>query len=446
MYDLIIIGSGPGGYIAAERAGAKKLKTLLIEKEKLGGVCLNWGCIPTKTLLNSAKLYYQCNTLDSFGVKASGASYDFSKAMEWKAEVVSTLQGGIASLMKRFNVDVKYGTAHIVSRNKVNVDGTVYEAKAIIVATGSEAALPPIPGLDGDNVVTNREILSLDTLPKKLAVIGGGVIGVEFATYFSKVGVEVSVIEMLDEILPSIDKEASKELRKSMKGVNFHLSNKVVRVEKDAVIHVDKDGNEKRTECDLVLCATGRIPNTKDLGLEAAGVDTERGWIKVDDTMRTNVSSIYAIGDVTGRSLLAHSASRMGEVAVAHIAGEKDVMRYEAVPGVVYTFPEVASVGVTEAEAREKGLKVKTAKFPMKANGRFLAENGRHPGFCKVIADAETDVILGVHLFGQYSSEIISSAVLMIEAELRTADVRETVFPHPTVSEVIRDTLFGMVH
>lgn len=446
MYDLIVIGAGPAGYIAAERAGHMGKKVLLIEKEHLGGVCTNWGCIPTKSLLNAAKHFVYGKEAAQFGVHFDNPVFNFSEAMAWKNETVETLRKGIAFLMKQGKVEVVKGEADFSVPQKnagvktVKVGEEIYEAENLLLATGSTAFVPPVPGADGENVVTNREILSLDKLPSKLAVIGGGVIGVEFASFFSSVGVEVHVVEMMDEICPMMDSEAALLLRKKMSSVDFQLGAKVTEVTK-AGVKYEKTGKEFFIEADLVLMSVGRRPVTA--GLEKLGLDINRQGVVVDEKMRTNLPGVYAAGDVTGKSLLAHSASRMAEVAVMDMfsgsAASANIMRYNAVPWAVYTNPEVAGCGLTEKEASEAGYNIKTASMQMRANGRFLAEHGKDSGFCKVIADADTNLILGVHMIGAVSSEIIGTAAGFIEAELRVQDIREIIFPHPSVSEIIKD-------
>ena len=441
MYDLIVVGGGPAGYVAAERAGHMGKKVLLAEKEHLGGVCTNYGCIPTKSLLNAAKHFIYGKESARFGVHFDNPRFDFSEAMAWKNETVETLRKGIAFLMKQGKVDVVNGTAEFPSAVsggtvKVIVDGTEYEGANLLIATGSSAAVPPIPGADGPNVVTNREILSLEKLPEKLAVIGGGVIGVEFASFFSSVGTEVHVIEMMDEICPMMDSEAAALLRKQMGDVDFQLGARVTAVTPTGVQYI-KDGSEGFVEADLVLMSVGRRPNTA--GLEKMGLDIGKTGINVDERMKTNLPGVYAAGDVTGKSLLAHSASRMAEVAVAGMFGTGSIMRYNAVPWAVYTLPEVAGCGLTEAEAKEAGYNVKAASMQMRANGRFLAEHGKDAGFCKVVSDADTGLVLGVHMIGAVCSEMIGTAAAFIEAELRIQDIREIIFPHPSVSEIIKD-------
>ena len=442
QYDLIVIGAGPGGYIAAERAGEAGQKVLLIEKDNLGGVCTNWGCIPTKSLLNSAKLYKKALHGEEYGVSAGSVSFSLEKAMAHKQDTIDTLRKGIAFLMKKNKVDVVFAEAEVTSPKTVTADGNEYGFKNLIVASGTTAFVPPIPGADLPHVVDNKGILNVEKLPQNLVVIGGGVIGVEFASFFSAVGVKVSVVEMVDEIIPLMDGEFSKTLRKSMPKVDFYLKAKVTKIDAKKV-YFEKDGAETALDADLVLMAVGRRPVT--MGLDKIGLDVAPQGIRVDEQMRTNLPGIYAIGDVNGRSLLAHSASRMAEVAVNTILGRPDRMRYSAVPWAVYTDPEAAGCGLTESQAKEQGYNVKCGSMPMRANGRFLAEQGKkEPGMCKVVVDADSDVILGVHILGSYSSEIIHSAAAMLEMELRVQDVKEIIFPHPSVSEIIKDALWAL--
>ncbi len=442
-YDLIVIGAGPGGYVAAERAGEMGKKVLIIEKAHMGGVCTNWGCIPTKSLLNSAKHYHYAQDSAKFGVHCSDVSFNLSEAMAWKQEVIETLRAGIHFLMKKNKVDVALGEAKFISRDTVEVDGTVYTGKNIMIATGSSPFVPPIPGAQNDIVMTSKDILSIDRIPERLVVIGGGVIGVEFSSLFSNIGSEVTVIEMMPEILPMMDIEFAKLMRREMKQVKFKTGCKVEEILADGVVYTDAKGKRQTVNADAVLLSVGRRPNTA--GLEELGLDIARGGVVVDEKMRTNLPGVYAVGDVNGRSLLAHSASRMGEVAVNTMFGIEDTMRYNAIPWAVYTMPEAAGCGITEQEAKDKGIKVKCASAQMRSNGRFLAEHGKRAGgLCKVVADADTNVILGIHLLGAVSSEMIHSASVIIEAELRTQDVKEIVFPHPSVSEIIKDVCFAL--
>jgi len=444
MYDLIVIGSGPGGYVAAERAGHMGKKVLIIEKDNLGGVCTNHGCIPTKCLLASAKHYSHALHGESFGVTCGDVKFSLEKAMARKADVIDQLRKGIAFLMKSGKVDVIMGEARMKSRSSVEVmngdKAGVYEGKNILIATGSRPFVPPIPGKDSDIVVTSTEILEIKEIPGKLVIIGGGVIGLEFASFFSQIGTEVTVVEMMDEVAPLMDPEFSKLLRQQLKPVDFKLSCKVEGIEGKRVKYTDKSGKTDFLEADLVLMSVGRRPNTE--GLDGMGLDVSPRGVAVDERMATNLPGVWAIGDVTGKSLLAHSASRMAEVAVANMFGGSQIMRYEAIPWAIYANPEAAGCGLTEKDAKEKGIKVKTGSMQFVANGRFLAEYGKERGLCKVIVDAETDRILGVHMLGGICSEIIHSASVMIEDELRVQDVKEVIFPHPSMSEIVKDALW----
>jgi dihydrolipoamide dehydrogenase len=458
MYDVAIIGGGPGGYLAAERLGHLGKKVLLIEKAYLGGTCLNVGCIPTKTLLNSAKNYAHALEAHKFGVKVDGVSYDWSAMIAWKKDVIEKLRGGIASQMKRFKVDVVEGSGSIVGRGKVRATpssgGPVaeYECKAILVSAGSAPFAPPIPGSkDNPKVVDSTGLLDIGAVPKKLCVIGGGVIGVEFASLFAALGSTVAVVEMMDEIVPFMDKEQAPILRRAMKGVEFKLGCKVEKLEGATVHYTTKAGAAEKVEADLVLMAVGRRPVVAGWGAETVGLDVTPKGVAVDDRMRTNVPGIWAAGDVTGRSLLAHSAYRMAEVAVADIVSVLDGsapsanrMRYDAVPWAVYGIPEAGGVGMTEQEAAAKGIAIAKASLPMKISGRFAAENTfAGAGAVKLIAekcaDGKPGRILGLHAVGAYASEFIWGGAALIEQELRVEDVKQLIFPHPTVCELIRD-------
>lgn len=445
-YDLIVIGAGPGGYVAAERAGAKGKRVLLIEKGPLGGVCLNEGCVPSKTLLYAAKTYSHALHGAAYGVETTGVRFNLDTVMARKAKVIDTLRKGIAAQMKRFKVEVVSGSAKFVDRQTVAVGEQTYQGQNILIATGSSPVVIPIPGHNLPHVVTSTGILEVKTLPKKLAIIGGGVIGMEFASFFSQVGVEVSVIEMLPEILPNFDADLVQMLKKALTGVTCYVGAKVESVTPDSVTFT-RAGKQESVAADLVLMSVGRRPNTAGLGLEQIGLDFDpRGGIRVDECLRTNLPGIYAVGDVNGKSLLAHSASRMGEVAVNTMFGPPDHMRYNGIPWVVYSNPEVAGVGLTETQAKAQGRKVDVGKLQLRANGRFLAESDKENGLCKVIVDHDTRVLLGVYMLGHACSEMIFGAATMVEMELRVPDIQELVFPHPTVSEIFRDTVFELGH
>ncbi len=456
MYDLAIIGGGPGGYVAAERAGAAGLKVVLFERKSLGGVCLNEGCIPTKTLLYSAKVYNYAKTGDHYGVYVSDPSFKYDEIVARKNKVVKKLVGGVKAAMKGNKVEVVAENATIKGRDsegiKIEAGGNAYAAKNLLICTGSEAAVPPFPGLKeaGDVIVTNREILDLTERPEALVVIGGGVIGMEFAAFFSTLGTKVTVVEMLPKILGPLDDEISEMLQKQYekRGVEFCLRCKVTGIEGNTVVYEDPEGKVCRVSGDKILVSVGRRANLQGFGLENIGVELALNpagrpyGIKVDEKMKTNVPGVYAAGDVTGFSMLAHTASREGEVAVNNILGKEDRMRYNAIPGVVYTNPEVAGVGLTESEAKAKGIDFKVVKLPMAYAGRFVAENERGEGICKIIVGAKYHEVLGVHMLGNPCSEIISAACIAIETEMTLEQLQEVVFPHPTVSEIIKETSF----
>ena len=450
MYDLLIIGGGPAGYVAAERAGEKGLKVALFEKKALGGVCLNEGCIPTKTMLYSAKTYENALNGDKYGVFADGVRFDYGKVVARKNKVVRKLVAGIKSKMKMNNVEVITGDAYISGRDnegvKISSNDESYVGKNLLICTGSEAFVPPIPGIEesGDVIVTNREILAMKEQPESIVVIGGGVIGMEFASFYATIGTKVTVVEMLPEILGNTDPELSKMLREiyAKKGIEFNLSAKVVKVDGKKV-EFEKDGETHTIEGDKILVSVGRRAVTQGFGLENIGVELTRGGIKVDEKMRTNVPNVYAAGDVTGFSLLAHTASREGEVVANNLTGRSDIMRYNAIPGVVYTNPEIAGVGETEETAKEKGLDVKVVKLPMAYSGRFVAENEGGNGLCKVIVGSKYGEVLGVHMLGNPSSEMIYGACMAIEQEMTLTEMQEIVFPHPTVSEIFKETVFA---
>lgn len=450
LYDVMIIGGGPGGYLAAERAAKNGLKTLLFERRALGGVCLNEGCIPSKAMLNSAKHYEHALHSSLYGVNCKDVSIDQSAVIARKSKVVRTLVSGVRAKMKSAGVTVIMAEARIEGKDAngflVTAEGKTYTGKHLVLATGSSNVIPPLPGIKEnfvDFVLTNREVLELQEIPKQFVVIGGGVIGLEMACYYNTVGSKVTVIEMLDHIAGSTDREISKMLQRDMeqKGITFLLGHKVKEVEKGTVIAESPDGQTISVAADKVLLSIGRRANCAGVGLENIGVAYERG-ITTDPMCRTNVPNVYAIGDVNGHHMLAHTAYREAEVAVNTIMGKGDYMRYHANPSVIYTQPEIASVGKTEEECKEKGIDYEVAKLSMRYSGRFVAENEGADGLCKIIIDRKKRTVLGVHLIGAYSGEIIWGAAAMIEMQMRVGDARQIIFPHPTVSEIIRETLW----
>ena len=445
-YDFAVIGAGPAGYVAAKKAAGSGLKTLLVEKSKLGGVCLNEGCVPSKTLLQAAKTYHHAKHGSIFGVEVEGLSFDFPKAHAHKNQVMDKMRNGIAGLMKKHKVDVVEGEATLLPGLAISINGETHEADNVLLCTGSSPAMPPIPGIDSEQVVDSTGILNRETLPDHLIIVGGGVIGCEFACMYASVGVPVTVLEAMPEICPNLDADVAAVLRKELakKGVDFKLDTKVESIDPKSVSFANGDGTAS-LEGDLVLVATGRTPNVKGLGLEELGLDIDpRGGVRVDDRGATNVPGLWAAGDVTGQAWLAHAASRMAEVVVHNLTGRSDRMRYDKMPAVVYTSPEVAVVGLTKEEAEARGLKVKTGRIPMAINARYLAENPDESGLCKVILDAETNRLLGVHMVGGACSEMIFGATAMLETELREEEIEEIVFPHPTTSEIMKDVFMAV--
>ena len=444
-YDFAVIGAGPAGYVAAKKAASAGLKVVLVEKKKLGGVCLNEGCVPSKTLLQAAKTYYHAKHGSIFGVEARSLSFDFGKAHAHKNSVMDRMRDGIAGLMKKHKVEVIEGEATLV-KGGFSVNGETHEAENILLCTGSSPTIPPIPGIEAEHIVDSTGILNNETLPENLVIVGGGVIGCEFACVYASVGVPVTVLEAMPEICANLDSEISAILRKELekKGVTFVLGAKVESFAGKSVRY-NLEGKSNDMDADLVLIATGRRPNVSDLGLENIGLDFDsRGGVKVDQRGATNLPGLWAAGDITGQAWLAHAASRMAEVVVHNITGHKDIMRHDTMPAVVYTSPEVAVVGLTKEEATERGFKVKTGKIPMAINARYIAENPGEGGMCKVVLDADTNRLLGVHMVGGACSEMIFGATAMLETELREEEIAEIVFPHPTTSEIMKDVFMAV--
>lgn len=450
MYDLIIIGGGPAGYVAAERAGHKGLSVVLFEKKSLGGVCLNEGCIPTKTMLYSAKAYENALHGDKYGVYGDNIRFDYGKIVARKNKIIRKLVAGVDSKMKLNQIVVVKGEAMIQGQSSAGIEVVcneeIYLGANLLICTGSESFVPPISGLNeiGDIVLTNREILNLKEQPASLVIIGGGVIGMEFASLYNSLGTKVTIVEMLPEILGGLDFEISAMLREiyTKKGVEFKLQAKVVKVDGNKVVF-EKDGVAEVVEGDKILVSVGRRAVTRGFGLENLHLEMERSGIKVNEKMRTSVPNVFAAGDVTGFSLLAHTASREGEVVVNNLTGQEDIMRYDAIPGVVYTNPEVASVGETEESAKSKGIDYKVAKLPMTFSGRFMAENEGGNGLCKILIAAKSEKVIGAHMLGNPCSEIIYGLCMAIEKKMTLEEMQEVVFPHPTVSEIIKETLFA---
>ena len=445
-FQLAIIGGGPAGYSAAEAAGKAGLNVVLFEKNALGGVCLNEGCIPTKTLLYSAKVFDGARNASKYAVKVDNVSFDIAKIVSRKQKVVRKLVLGIKNKMSESGVTVVTGEAYIQDKNTIKCGDEVYKCEKLMLCTGSKTFVPPVKGLEKIDFWTHREALDCKELPESLVIIGGGVIGMEFASYFCSLGVKVTVVEMTSEILGGIDKEIASLLRAeyTKKGITFMLDTKVTEICNEdsgkVIVKYQTADGDGTVETDKLLVSAGRHACTKGYGLENLSLEfTPQNRIKVDTkTMMTSVDGVYACGDITGFSMLAHTAVREAEVAVSHICGKDDNMSYKAIPGVVYTNPEVASVGMTEEMAKAVGFDYKVMKLPMAYAGRFVAENEGVNGICKVITTSN-DTIIGAHILGNPASELIVIAGMMIERGKKLEDFKKFVFPHPTVGEIFRE-------
>lgn len=450
-YDLIVIGGGPAGYRAAERAGKEGLKVLLAEKDAIGGVCLNEGCVPSKAFLHVAKISDTLKTSSASGVVFEGTSFIVqTQVVKNKDRAVKRLVAGVKLALKAANVEVVQGEGYIVCKENqefvVKVGDTKYLGKNLLIATGSSPLLPGIEGLlegyEKKYVLTNKEVLSIEEIPEKLVVIGGGVIGLEMGSYFFSAGSKVTIIEMLDSVGGPIDAEIASLLRKNLekKGLLIETGAKVIKISNNQVFF-ERNGEIQAATFDKVLVSVGRKAVTKNIGLENIGVSYDRG-IKTDNKMRTNIKGVYAAGDVTGTYMLAHVAYREADVVVNDILGIEDAMSYLAVPSVIYTSPEVATVGETEESANAKGLKTKTIKISLMFSGRYIAESDDRSGIMKVIYDTEKDTLIGASVIGLYSSEYIGMISSFIGLKIPVAELKKQIYPHPTVSEVFRDALF----
>ncbi|MBN1218853.1 MAG: dihydrolipoyl dehydrogenase [Anaerolineae bacterium] len=443
-YDTIVIGGGPGGYVAAIRASQLGQQTAVVEKEHLGGVCLNWGCIPTKSLLRNAEIINLLKEGKTFGFNFDNLSVDYSVAQKRSRQVSQRLVKGVGFLMKKNNIDVLEGMGRLRSKTEVAVNGEVHTAKNIIIATGSRARAIPGVEIDGDKLLTYRHALELKEVPASLIVVGAGAIGMEFAHIFHSYGTDVTVVEMLPAVLPAEDEDISQELEKQFARAKIKVKTgaKVDKVETNAggvTISVSKNGETETLQAEKALIAIGIAPNSENLGLEEVGVKVERSYIQIDDKMQTNVPGIYAIGDVTGKLALAHVASAQGLVAAEAIAGHKTrPLDYRKLPRCTYTHPEVASVGLTEAQAREQGYDVKVGIFPFQPNGKALglADN---VGFVKIISEHKYHEVLGVFMIGPHVTELLAGPTGMIGLESTLEELAHTIHPHPTLSEVIME-------
>jgi dihydrolipoamide dehydrogenase len=446
MYDLIVIGAGPGGYEAAGHAGRMGKKVALVEKERVGGTCLHVGCIPAKTFLRSSKLFRECGESQSYGVRVGSREFDMPAVVARKDRVVGTLTKGVETMLKRAGVETVSGQARLVGRNTVEVGERRLEAANILLATGSRPAIPPVTGIGSARVLDSNTVFGLTTIPRRVAIVGGGYIGLEFACFFNEIGSQVAVYEMLPHIASGCDRDIGSRLLQILKrkGIEFHLSAKVTAIDESALHYVEADGTQGSDAADCILNAAGRAPNVAGLGLEEAGVDFSAKGIRTSDRGQTNVAGIWACGDATGRRMLAHVATREGIAAVNNMFGRKDRIRYNAIPAVIYTHPEVATVGQTEEELQAAGVEYKKSIVSMAVAGRFLVENEGGSGIVKALAGARHGEILGVHAIGDSSSEFIVAAAVMVATEMCVADAAGIVFPHPTVSEALREAILAM--
>ena len=448
-FDLIVIGGGPGGYVAAIKAAQAGKNVALVEKEAVGGVCLNWGCIPTKAMLKSAKVYQTIRNAKSYGftLDQDSLKVDFPSIIKRKNRAVKKLTGGVGYLLKKNGVKVFDGFASVKDANTVEVNDETLETKNLIIATGASPAVPPIDGLkqqlDAGNVLTSKEILDIKTLPKSLTVIGGGVIGVEFATIFNALGSEVTILERESDILLEVDEELKAIFKKKLQkdGVKILTNAAVSKVEKGRVTYTYNEESET-IDAKSILLAAGMKPNLK--GLENLELSMSKTGIETDEYCRTSVDGVYAIGDVNGKYMLAHVASKEGVVAVEHMFSHARPMDYNRVPSGIYTFPDIAQVGLTESAAKAQGLDIKVATFPMSANGKALAE-GESDGLVKLIALKEHNIIIGAHILAPSATEMIAEAVLGMTLETTADDIVEAIHPHPTLSEMMHEVAHGIV-
>jgi len=444
-YDVIVLGSGPGGYVAAIRAGQLGMKAAVIERSELGGICLNWGCIPSKALLRNAEVLNLINEADKFGIEVSGVKPNFSKAIERSREVVSKLTQGIGYLLKKNKVDLFEGSGSFINKTTVSITSSQVnlEADNIVIATGARQRNLPTLTIDGSFVINSRHALELSELPQNIVIIGGGATGAEFAYLYRSYGVEVTIVEMMDRILPQEDQDISVQLTRSFtkSGIKIMTGSQVQRISTESGVSISVKGQSKEMdiECEKVLVAVGVQPNSDQMGVENTEVVMENGFITIDDQMKTNVNGIYAVGDVTGKLLLAHVASEQAIVAIENIAGlSRAGIDYSLMPRAVYCRPQVASFGLTEAQARDSGREIKIGKFPLSASGKALALSETE-GFIKIVSDAEIGDILGVHMIGAEVTELLGEAGMTKMLEGTTSELGSLVHPHPTISECLKE-------
>ena len=434
--DLIIIGSGPGGYRAAEHAASLGITVTIIEESQLGGTCLNCGCIPTKTLARNAEILDTLAKADTFGLSQLSFTLDFNRVMERKNQVVETLRNGVATLLSAPGITVVQGTGRFTSNRTVMVGDEEYSATNIIIATGSKPKMLPIPGIDNKKVVTSTELLNINEVPRRLCIVGAGVIGMEFASIFNSLGSEVTVVEYLKECLPALDSDIAKRLRQSIakKGVNFIMQAGVQAITDEGVAY-ERKGKPGLVEADVILMATGRAPRTEGLCLDAINIATNKSGIITDDDMQTNVKGIYAIGDVNGRTMLAHAATYQGLHVVNKIVGREDNIRLDIIPAAVFTHPEAASVGLTEDSCKAQGIEYKIKKGYYRANGKALAMD-EPDGMVKLIIGSD-DKIIGCHLYGAHSADLVQEVSALMAMDATASRLADLVHVHPTLNEIL---------
>jgi len=450
-YDVVILGAGPGGYVAAIKASQNGLKTAIIEKEAIGGVCLNWGCIPTKSLLKSAEVFNHFKHAKDYGINVStmdDISPNWAEIIKRKNRIVRRLTGGVKMLLKKNNIDIYQTYGEVISPTQIKVEDEMIETKHLILATGASPVLPPIKGLKEAHktgfLVTSKELLETKSIPKQLVIIGGGVIGIEFATIFNSFGTEVTIIEREETILLNIDHDIRQEMLKTLKKANITVltSSTVTEIHTNKVSYTTAEGTEISLNADRVLLSVGMKANFK--GFESLNLTLEKGFVSIDEHMQTSKKHVYAIGDMNGKMMLAHVASHQGIIAVNHILGHQSSMNYGQVPSAIYSFPEIAQIGETEQSLKNNHIPYKVSVFPLQANGKALSANATN-GMIKILASPTYNEILGVHIMANNASDLISEAVMAMKLEATADDMAHAIHPHPTLSEIFNEAAWGIV-
>lgn len=451
QYDVTILGAGPGGYVAAIKAAQSGLKTAIIEKEAIGGVCLNWGCIPTKALLKSAKVYQQFMHAKDYGIEVTDKDAikpDWSSIIKRKDRIVKRLTGGVKMLLKKNKVDVFEGFGEVLTPNKIKVNEDIIETKNILLSTGASPILPPIDGLkeahENSFLLTSKAMLDIEEIPSELVIVGGGVIGIEFATIFNSFGSNVTIIERESQILLNVDDDIRSQMLKTLKQnkINILTESSVTKIEKDGVVYQDTDKKSTKVKADKVLLSVGMRANLK--GFEALDLKMNHGFVEVNEQYQTSKDHVYAIGDMNGKMMLAHVASHQGIIAIEHILGETETMNYKQIPSAIYSFPEIAQIGYTEKELKDQNIDYKVSVFPLQANGKALSANATN-GMIKMLSSTKYNEILGVHILADNASDLISEAVMTMKLEGTADDIAKAVHPHPTLSEIFNEAAWGIV-